>query len=141
MQIELNEVSITQNMMQARHKNPADRANKNLRLIRKDPASLALRKAQGYKVVVDPDESLIETFLPLGPNKTYEFSDVILAECPMELYENRRERAKRKGKAMEMTSKEMFHSDVEKIEGIRSYVPNPNEAEKNPHRIMLEEDD
>lgn len=139
MQIEVMESSISQNMLQAQFKDPERRANRNLRLIRKDPQSRALRGAQGYEVVTDPDGDLIETFLPRTPDGKYEFSDVILASCPMELYDNRRERAKRKGKAMEMTSKEMFHSDVEKIKGVSSFEPNPDEENRNPHRIM--EDD
>lgn len=81
-QVELNEMGVVENMMQAEFTSEDLQNTRSLRLIRNDPKTLAVRQAQGYKIVLDPEGKHIKTFLPRQPDGSYRFGDVVLAQCP-----------------------------------------------------------
>jgi hypothetical protein len=101
-------------MLQAEFKDEDLKNTRHLRLLRKDPKTLAVRQAQGYEIVLDPDQTLVETFLPPQPDGRYEFGDVVLASCPKEHYDQRMARNKRRGELMDLSIKDTFHSQMDR---------------------------
>jgi hypothetical protein len=116
MQVELQEMGVVENMMQAEFTSEDMRNTRSLRLIRNDPKTLAVRQAQGYKIVLDPEGTHIKTFLPRQPDGSYRFGDVVLAQCPTDLREKRMARARRKAELLDLSIKDTFHTEMERMD-------------------------
>ncbi len=115
MQVELQEMGVVENMMQAEFTSEDLQKTRSLRLIRNDPKTLAVRQAQGYKIVLDPEGKHIKTFLPRQPDGSYRFGDVVLAQCPKELRDKRMAQARRKAELLDLSIKDTFHSEMDRI--------------------------
>ena len=115
MQVELQEMGVVENMMQAEFTSEDLQKTRSLRLIRNDPKTLAVRQAQGYKIVLDPEGKHIKTFLPRQPDGSYRFGDVVLAQCPKELRDKRMARVKRKAELLDLSIKDTFHSEMDRL--------------------------
>ena len=114
-QIEVQENGVVGNMMQAEFKDADHASSKALRLIRNDPRTLAIRQAQGYEIVIDPDKNYVDTYLPHQADGSYRFGDVVLASCPKEMREQRMKNAKRKADLLDLSIKQTFHSDMDRL--------------------------
>ncbi len=115
-QVELNEMGVVENMMQAEFLSEDLQKTRSLRLIRNDPKTLAVRQAQGYKIILDPEGKHIKTFLPRQPDGSYRFGDVVLAHCPTEMRDKRMARAKRKAELLDLSIKDTFHNEMDRID-------------------------
>ena len=114
-QVELNEMGVVENMMQAEFTSEELQNTRVLRLIRNDPKTLAVRQAQGYKIILDPEGKHIKTFLPRQPDGSYRFGDVVLAQCPKEMRDKRMAQVRRKAELLDLSIKDTFHSEMDRI--------------------------